>query len=180
LIRNELDDLGDLGIVASFGKLGEKGPSAFSEELYQTAMDSLDRAKDRFIGRRNHMENRNETLKTRLIEQWGGEESYNEMRKRYTNERLEEMLLNKGQFVVEWNNHLVRKETPIYHVPKSKTARAHLFAPVKRVGSLQIDTYWFNMLILWFSALLLYVALNHDLLRRFTNWNQIRKLRRAS
>jgi len=180
LIRNELHDLDDMGIVASFGRLGESGPAAFSEALYQTAMDSLHRAKDRFIDWRKQMDIQKETLKTRLIEQWGGEDSYNEMRRRYTNERLEEMLLNKGQFVVEWNKRFVRKETPVYQVPKSKTARAQLFAPVKRVGPLYIDTYWFNMLILWFSALVLYFALKYDLLRSFTTWNQVRKLRKAS
>jgi len=48
------------------------------------------------------------------------------------------------------------------------------------VGPVYIDTYWFNILILWFSGIVLYVALLYDLMRRFTNWNQIRKLRKVS
>jgi hypothetical protein len=90
------------------------------------------------------------------------------------------MLLNKGQFKVDWNKRYVRKASPIYQVPKSKTARAHLYAPVKRVGPLSIDTYWFNMLVIWFLGLQLYITLVYDLLRRITNWNQIRKLRKET
>jgi hypothetical protein len=93
---------------------------------------------------------------------------------------LEDLLLGRGQFVVEWDNRFIRLASPIYHEPKSKVARAHLFAPVKRVGPFTVDTYWFNLLIIWFSCLQLYIALSYDLLRRFTTWNRIRKLRKGA
>ena len=90
------------------------------------------------------------------------------------------MLLNRGsgQFVVEWNQHLVRKITPVYQVPRSRIARAHMFAPEKRVGSFSFDTYWFNMVVLWLSAFVFYITLLYDLMRKIVNWNQIRKLRK--
>ncbi|TFH21823.1 MAG: ABC transporter permease [Bacteroidia bacterium] len=180
LIRNELKDLSSLGVVASFGKLEDFSRTGFSEALYLTATDSLEKASDRFKYLRNQAELREKALDSILIGQWGGAESYNEMKRRHTNKRLEEMLLNKGQFLVKWNQSFIRKAAPIYHLPKSKTARSHLFAPVKRVGPFYIDTYWFNLFIIWFSGLQLYITLQFDLLRRFTNWNQIRKLRKRS
>ena len=90
------------------------------------------------------------------------------------------MLLNKGQFVTEWNMHLVRKVAPVYQVPKSRIGRAHLFAPVKRLGLLYIGTYWFNLLAIWVSVIIFYISLYYDLLRKFTTWNQIRKLRKST
>ena len=180
LIQNELSDLSSLGVVASFGKLEDFSPSGFSETLYLAARDSLDMARNRFIDLRNRKEKQREALSVSLVDRWGGDESFIEMRSRYTNKRLEDLLLNRGQFVVNWNSHLIRKASPIYQVPKSKTARAHLYAPVKRVGPIYVNTYWFNLLIIWFSGLQLYFALVYDLLRRFTNWNQIRKLRKGS
>ncbi len=180
LIRNELSDLSSLGVIASFGNLEDFSVSRFSEVLFLSATDSLKKAKNRFSDLRNRADRQKDALSSRLIDRWGGEESFKEMKRMYTNKRLEDLLLNRGQFVVEWNHQLVRKASPIYQVPNSKTGRSHLFAPVKRVGPLSIGTYWFNLLVIWLSAVVLYMALVYDLLRKVTNWNRIRKLRKGS
>ena len=67
----------------------------------------------------------------------------------YSNKRLEVLLFNKAQFVTEWNMRLVRKVAPVYQIPQSRTGRAHLFAPVKRLGPFFIGIYWFNLLAIW-------------------------------
>jgi hypothetical protein len=180
LIRNELSGLCDLGVVASFGRLEDFTPASFSKDLYVTATDSLKKAIGRFELRQKDLTRQIDALSASLIKQWGGKEAYLEMEERYTNNRLEDLLLNKGQFIVRWNNRFVRKSSPIYQVPDSKFARAHLFAPVKRLGPLHVDTYWFNLLLIWFSGVLLYLALYYDLLRRFLTWNRIRRLRKGN
>jgi ABC-type multidrug transport system ATPase subunit len=180
LIRNELNNLSTSGVLTSFEELEKISRTGFSEALYISARDSLEKASDLFTDLRNHADSQINVLNTRLIEKWGGEESFQEMKRKHTNKRLEDLLLNKGQFVVIWKDKYVRKASPIYHVPESKTARSHMFAPVKRVGPFYPDTYWFNLLIIWFLGLQLYFTLIYDLLRRFTNWNQIRKLRKGS
>jgi ABC-type multidrug transport system ATPase subunit len=180
LIRNELSGLCDLGVVASFGRLEDFTSASFSKELYVTATDSLKKAIGRFELRQKDLTRQIDALSASLIKQWGGKEAYLEMEERYTNNRLEDLLLNKGQFIVRWNNRFVRKSSPIYQVPDSKFARAHLFAPVKRLGPLHVDTYWFNLLLIWFSGVLLYLALYYDLLRRFLTWNRIRRLRKGN
>jgi hypothetical protein len=108
---------------------------------------------------------------------WGGEGELLIRRRDYTNKRLEELLMNKGQFVVESKGRLIRKATPIYQIPASNVGRAHFFAPVKRLGNLRIDTFWFNLAVIWISTLIFYITLIYDLLRKFINWNRIRKLR---
>ena len=180
LVQNELNELGELNLVASFGKLEEIGSEAFAEPHYQSAMDSLRKAEVKLVSMRNRAEEQREELSVKLIQEWGGEQAFNEMKNRHTNRKLEEMLENKLAHVVVWNNRYVRKESPIYQLPNSKAARAQLYAPVKRVGSVKVDTYWFNMLILWFSALQLYIILANDLPRRFSTWNQVRKLRKRT
>lgn len=100
------------------------------------------------------------------------------MKHRYTNKRLEDILTNKVQLVVEWDNHYVRKNTPIYMEPQSRYGRAHFYTPVKKLGNLTIDTFWFNLFVIWISAIGLYFLLIADLLSRFSNWNQVRRLRR--
>jgi hypothetical protein len=114
-----------------------------------------------------------------LVEAWGGKEAFLEVKQDHTNEKLEELLVrNTRTFLVEWNDNLVRKIAPVYQEPRSRIARAHLFAPVKRVGTHSFDTYWFNFVIIWFLCLVFYFTLVYDLLRKIVSWNQVRKLRR--
>jgi hypothetical protein len=115
-----------------------------------------------------------------LVERWGGEEAFIQMRKQYTNQRLKELVTNELQVskITEWNNQLVRKMDPIHMEPLSNTGRAHFYAPHKRLGMLVIDTFWFNVLVIWLSAAILYFTLLFDLLRKFNNWLELRRLRR--
>ncbi len=153
----------------------------FGEVIYRTTFDSLNKVMDHFRTIKNEADRQKEAISDGLIREWGGEEAFLQMKRDYTNERLEEILTNRREKgIVEWNNKLVRKMTPIYMEPLSGIGRAHFFAPVKRLGNRSIDTFWFNLIIIWLSAFVYYLALVFDLLRRFTTWNQIRKLRRRN
>jgi len=179
LIRNELDDLSKTGIVASFGSSEGLTRSGFNE-AYKTATDSLNVVRQVYIGLKREVDQIKDKHASSLVEAWGGKDAYVQMEEKYTNRKLEELLVNNRQFIIEWNGHLVRKAAPVYQVPRSRIARAHLFSPVKRVGPFSIDTYWFNLGVIWLSGLALYFFLFYDLLRRFVNWNQIRKLRKSN
>ncbi|MDF1576011.1 MAG: ATP-binding cassette domain-containing protein [Bacteroidales bacterium] len=179
LVRNELTGLSKLGAVASFGPVEGFSLKGFTEEVYAAAMDSLERARQVFMRQKSEADRLKDQRALDLMEEWGGEEAFNYMRKKYTNKRLEDLLMDNTRLLTEWNNHLVRKIAPIYQVPKSRAGRAHLFAPVKRMGPLSMDSYWFNLIAIWLSAVFFYMTLVYDLLRRFVNWNQIRKLRKG-
>ncbi len=176
LIRNELENLQEMNVVASFGNISLMDPKYYNEGVYKVASDSLHKAREYFKRVRRHNDMLSDALSKSLIKQWGGEEQFLMMRNAYSNKRLEEVLLNKGQFVVEWNNRLVRKVSPIYQQPVSKIGRAQFFAPVKRVANHSFDTFWFNLAIIWLSTLIFYITLALDLLRKFINWNHNRKL----
>ena len=152
---------------------------AFSEIIYRTTFDSRNKVMDHFRAIKNEADQQKDAISTGLIREWGGKEAFLQMKKDYTNVRLEEILTNRREKgIIEWNNQLIRKMTPIYMEPLSRFGRAHFFAPVKKLGNVSIDTFWFNLIIIWFSACVYYLTLVFDLLRKFTNWNQIRKLRR--
>jgi len=178
LVRNEMDDLARNGVIASFESMEGFTRTGFNETVYQTAFESLERARDDYIRKRNEAYRLKDRKTVQMVKELGGEEVFVQMKKQYTNDRLEDLLLNKNQFITEWNYRLVRKTEPIYQVPRSRIARAQLFAPVKQLGPLTFDTYWFNMLVIWISILVLYITLVYDVLHKFANWNQIRKLRK--
>jgi len=178
LVQNELNELSRMGLVTSFGSPEGFTPSGFNEMVYVTAIDSLKRTNQIFSWQNSKAGLLKEQHVSTMLEVWNGKDNFVEMKRRYTNKKLEDLLANKHQIVTVWNNRLVRKIAPIYQEPQSRIARAHLFSPHKRVGSLSFDTYWFNLVVIWLSAIVLYFTLVYDLLRRIVNWNQIRKLRK--
>ena len=155
-------------------------PARFNHALYNIISDSLEVFREHFSTVRSHASRLLDAKSEELIQQWGGKEAFLKMKDHYTNKRLGEILTNERQLdgIVEWNNWLYRKMDPIYMEPLSKYGRAHYYAPDKQLGSLSIDTYWFNLVIIWLSTLFFYLTLVWDLLRKFTNWNQVRKLRK--
>ncbi|MEN8202640.1 MAG: ATP-binding cassette domain-containing protein [Bacteroidota bacterium] len=177
LIRNELEDLASMNVLSSFGELSAMHPGPYNDYVYQVASDSLKEMRNYFRFQKNSLDKQRDAANKRLINDWDGEEKFLAMKRDYTNKRLEELLLNKGQFVIQWKNRLIRKASPIYQVPASAFGRAHFFAPVKRLGEISINTFWFNLAIIWLSTIVFYMTLVYDLLRKFTYWNQIRKLR---
>jgi hypothetical protein len=180
LVSNELQKLAMMQIGTSFGNLEMLDDGQFTHDLYRSLTDSLVKAKGFFMSVRNSAVREKDAKLSALVQSWGGKESYSWMKHRYTNNRLEEILTNKRQLeaMVEWDNQLVRKIDPIYMEPLSRVGRAHFYAPDKQLGNLVIDTFWFNLAVIWLSSVILYLTLVYDLLRRFTNWQQIRRLRR--
>ena len=71
------------------------------------------------------------------------------------------------QKIIEIDEHLIQRMDPIFDKPDSRIGRAHMFAPVKRLGIFEIDTYWFNLLVIWFMTISAYLVLYYNLLQRF-------------
>jgi len=91
-----------------------------------------------------------------------------DLKRKYQSERVEELVSNSNEMqkIVLSGDKLVRKDTPIFHVPGNSFGRAHFLAPVKKIGNIEIDTVKFNVMILWLMTLILYFALRYDLLRK--------------
>jgi hypothetical protein len=50
--------------------------------------------------------------------------------------------------------------------PTSKYGRAQFYAPYKQIGNAKIDTYWFDLMVLWIVTLVLYVCLYYNVLEK--------------
>jgi ABC transport system ATP-binding/permease protein len=96
-----------------------------------------------------------------------------EMQRRYANKALEHQVKNdenRSNEVIEVGNKLVRVYEPIYQLPRHDKFwfdyREHFFAAEKRFMGLTIDTYWFNIGIIWSMTLLLYMTLFYESFRK--------------
>jgi len=108
---------------------------------------------------------------TAAIQLKEGNDELNYLRENYYNSQLEKVVLDKlrvDQNLVT-DDMIIRKYEPGYMLPSSKTGRAHLYAPYKKIGNISIDTYWFDIAFLWIVCLLLYIALYYKLLQRIVN-----------
>jgi hypothetical protein len=100
-----------------------------------------------------------------------GKEGLHQLQQDYQNDQLDNGVLDRLriQNLVETDSKIIRKYEPAYMIPTSKYGMAHFYAPVKRIGNIQIDTFWFNLMILWFEILLFYLALYFNLLQKLLN-----------
>ena len=98
-------------------------------------------------------------------------EQYLDLKRRYHNDALADFVTNNRETerVIEYNNHLYQKASPIYLDPRNKFLRAHFYAPRKRLGNYYIDTYWLNLGVIWVMSIILYVLLYFGVLRKILN-----------
>jgi ABC-type multidrug transport system ATPase subunit len=71
--------------------------------------------------------------------------------------------------LVRLGDKLVQKIDPIYLDPSNKSLygfRSHFLAPNKNIAGKLVSTFYFNIAILWFFAVIAYIALYFDVLKK--------------
>lgn len=159
----------------------EKGltAKAFSYEIKEGTKAYLDSLSRFFSSRRDALTEKRDAVYSELASTLGEEGIYR-FRQRYYNENLADLVMNKAaeNKIIEGKGKLIRKKDPVFMDPESHIGRAHFYAPVKQIGNLKIDTFWFNCLVIWIMSLVLYFTLLFDLLRKGINWFASLKFRK--
>ncbi|MCF8379658.1 MAG: ATP-binding cassette domain-containing protein [Bacteroidales bacterium] len=86
------------------------------------------------------------------------------------NKTIADLVLNNNELikVKEQGTRLIRKDSPVYQYPGSDYGRAQFYSGLKRIGKWDIDTFWFNISVLWLMTLILYLSLITDFLKKIT------------
>jgi len=160
-------------------------PTDFGTEQYndstpvaiQSYLDQVSSVAGRIVG---NSKRQIALIDDALIEQLGGVEAYTAYRNKYDNKSLNDLVQSKSvvQKVDIKDGRMIRKHNTAYAKPTSRYGRAHLYAPNKQLGNLEIDTMWYNMAAIWLYSLLLYLTLRTDLLRKVITYSERRKLTR--
>jgi hypothetical protein len=87
---------------------------------------------------------------------------------------------NTVEKIAVYPHRIIRKYNLAHALPTSKSGRAHLFAPSKRIGNTLIDTVWFNALTLFIMTFMLYIALLTNLLIAINQYLERFKFRRLA
>ena len=151
-------------------------PGPWSDKLNMEAFDSVAETrasehlvslKKYFHSRRNYARGMKDSIKNSIIGDIGKKE-YISLQDDYENGWLNERVLDRDnmEYIFETGTRMVQKYEPGFTKATSKFGRAHFYAPVKKIGKLEIDTYIFNLLVIWLGSLILYIALYLKLFRK--------------
>jgi ABC-type multidrug transport system ATPase subunit len=99
----------------------------------------------------------------------------------YFNKRLKFVVLDEDRIYkyIETSDKIIRKYEPGLMVAKSKYGRAHFYAPSKTIGNQEIDTFWFNLAVLWFVTIVLYIILYYNVLQRVSAYLENLRFRKS-
>jgi ABC-type multidrug transport system permease subunit len=93
-------------------------------------------------------------------------ELYYQMLNKYQNESVSDQVkkIYEKNKIIESDGRLYQQTDPIFLLPE--ITRSHFYAPNKILFGKYFDTYWFNILFIWFQSIILYLILYFDLLHR--------------
>ncbi|MCX8490608.1 MAG: ATP-binding cassette domain-containing protein [Cyclobacteriaceae bacterium] len=96
----------------------------------------------------------------------------NQEKNKYYNESLADLVKNitTKERLLEYKGKLIQQINPIFQEANPANVmdyRTAFFLPQKNLAGISVDTYWFNLLVIWMMELLLYIALYFEWLRKF-------------
>jgi ABC transport system ATP-binding/permease protein len=98
----------------------------------------------------------------------------NDYKNLYHNESLTDLVTNVSEKnrIIESNGRLFQQINPIFVdvIPNGPLDyRAHFFAPEKNLLGMMVETFWFNLLVIWIMTLFLYITLYFEFLRKLVD-----------
>ncbi|MEI7490328.1 MAG: ATP-binding cassette domain-containing protein [Bacteroidota bacterium] len=181
ILRNEITGLEKEAGFSRGSPVQNITPSGLTSELSTKLRSYLDSMSIIFSARLSKANNIHDAIYQKLVNEKGQEAVY-ELKREYYNENLADLVLNSASTdkIIQGKDRLIRKKDPVFMEPESRAGRSHFYAPVKYLGTLEIDTFWFNIAALWFMSLLLYLSLQHNTLRKIIEYfGQMKKLRKT-
>ncbi len=144
-------------------------PENFNMEIAGSILEFLDRLDALYTDNFDQANRQKENIINYWMQQ--NPDQYRYMRDAYYNESLSDIVkkvFEKNQ-ILEYRKELVQQINPIYRDPLPDSwinFRAHFYAPEKYFGGRYFDTFFFNILFVWFLTILLYVTLYLNLVKR--------------
>lgn len=133
---------------------------SFKKGIYKYTKNYLFSVKSAFEDEYNNLYNNRDDILKGLIDKLGNEGMV-QLKKQYSNEALNDLVLNNNELTKIVNNgdRLIRMLDPIYKKPEHDCGRAHFYSSRKRVLGKEVDTVLYNVVVLWLMSFILYISL---------------------
>lgn len=167
LLHTEVSKINDRTPKQQFDDIDLLTPEKYNDDVQENLTSFLDKTAKLYQQKQNKAISVLDREISSLAEELGGNKALVELKKNYTNEALSNFVLNRVDIekIHDMGDHFIQVSDPVYKEPESRCGRAHFYAPFKQIGNLQIDTFWFNIIVMWIMNGLLYVLLVCDGLR---------------
>ncbi len=160
----------DAGIIPGHWK-SDLSPGKFTAETEKATrqwLDSLKGIYSEFRKQAVKAENSVSVSLTNIL----GEDGLVDLRDDYENKWLRSLVLNhdRKEVIDESRGRIIRRFEPAYMNATSRYGRAHFYAPFKRIGNIEIDTWLFNMIVIWIGSVALFLVLYYNLIRKLLEY----------
>ncbi|HAN78991.1 MAG TPA: ABC transporter [Bacteroidales bacterium] len=177
LVHNEISILNKQLPKIQCTQLDKINPKDFNNAIGEQVKYYLYDVKKYYNKLNQHANTLKDERFQKLSSKFGGEYDLVKLKEDYSNKRLAEIVLNKNEIskVKEYEKRIVRLKDPIYTYPINRTGRAHFYSPVKKIAWFYIDTFYYNIMFMWLTSILLYFMLLHDSLRKLIEFSERRR-----
>jgi ABC-type multidrug transport system ATPase subunit len=146
-------------------------PGKFNFEALIESREFVKLVEGKYINLFNAVGKKKEKMIGALQDELQGSENYRRFYDGYYNDFLSDIVkkVSEKNKVIRDGDKLIQNFEPVFLYPEKKGAfsfRAHFFAPAKYFCGKQIDTLYFNIIVIWMMSVLFYITLYFDVLKR--------------
>jgi len=182
VLGSELSNIGDDIGMNAVPYLDSLTPLLYHPGFNSVVNDMLDRALIVYRNRYRNAVNLRDSIYKNLVDRLGGEENFLSFKQKYYNKQLAAVLTNEKE-IMHYSVHdgeMIPIKDAIYRNPARHGWRAHFYAPVKRFFELKIDTFWFNLAVIWVFTGTLLILLYYDVIRKALTYAETWRLSRLN
>ena len=160
---------------------GQKlNPALFDEEVLYSSIDFIKELKSHY----SLVFNKANTEKNNIISylEKTNKEHYESKRAAFHSESVEDQVKKafEKNKIIQYKDELIQQIDPIYRDPDIEgyfNFRSHFFAPRKYFAGKFHDTYWFNLIFVWFLTAFLYITLYFNVLNKILDLSEKIKIK---
>ena len=167
IIQNEIEKLNGEKVLPEFQFTENLVPGKFNSEIAELAKAHLRQLKDFHNNRYLEVKSEKDKFINQLNKE-NGDQFLFEQKMKFHSKSLEALVLNSEtkEFYRETPYGYMQKIAPIYKNPDFTNGRAHFLASQKNMFGYAVDTFIFNVTIIWLMSTFLYIALYYNWLRK--------------
>jgi hypothetical protein len=167
IIKNEIEKLDGEKVLPEFQFTESLLPGKFNNEIAELAKTHLNQLKEFHNKRYLEVKSEKDQLINKLNKEKGDQFLF-EQKMKFHNKSLEALVLNSEtkEFYRETPYGYMQKIAPIYKDPDFTNGRSHFLASQKNLFGYAVDTFIFNVGMIWLMSTFLYIALYYNWLRK--------------
>ncbi len=169
-ISKELEEVGH----DNFSSLDDLTLERFDSTVYEKSIDFINKLEKYYIKRYNQADQLKDKKIGGMTSTTQKEKDFELFQNSYQNEAIAELVKNTSEThrIIEKNGKFVQKIYPIYKTPDPDHMvdfDAQFYMPSKHFLNRNIDTYYFNLGVIWSMTLVLVFTLYFEILRKIVD-----------